>query len=139
MNLVAEYNGILARLREDLPDVGWYLYITLPSGESRDHLQDTKEIAITQAEEDYNIPPSAWQVTEVIHVYLLNEGTDVWRPVDAVPMGDGIYRIPRNAQIPEDEDWQFLPGTTVRCTLKKLSGGERLTAVEAITPNEPKR
>jgi hypothetical protein len=54
-------------------------------------------------------------------------------------MGDGIYRIPRNAQIPEDEDWQFLPGTTVRCTLKKLSGGERLTAVEAITPNEPKR
>jgi hypothetical protein len=136
MNLVAEHNGILARLREDLPDVGWYLYITLPSGESRDHLQDTKELAITQAEDDYNIPPSAWQVTEVIYVYLLNEGTDVWRPIDAVPMADGLYRIPQNIKISEDEDWQFVPGTTVRCSLRRLSGGDRLIAVEVINQNK---
>lgn len=130
MMLIAEHRGTLARIREDLPDVGWYLYITLPSGESRDHLQDTKEIAITQAEEDYNIPRSAWSETEEIHVYLLNEGTDVWRPVEAIPLGDGIYKIPRDTQTPEDEDWEFSPGMSVRCSLRTLSGGERLTAVK---------
>src|SRR5690606_27558490 len=100
MTLIAEHKKTLARIREDVPEVGCYLYITLPSGESRDHLQDTKEIAITQAEEDYDIPRSSWRETEEIHVCLLNEGTDAWRPVDAIPAGDGIYEIPRGIQMP---------------------------------------
>jgi hypothetical protein len=26
-------------------------------------------------------------------VYLLEEGTDVWRPTEAVPIGDGLFKI----------------------------------------------
>jgi len=136
MNLVAEHNGILARIREDLPDIGWYLYVTLPSGESRDYLQDTKEIAISQAAEDYGIPASAWQATDEIHVYLRNEGTDVWRPVDAIRLGEGLFKIPGDTRLPDYEDWEFQPGSVVRCVARKLSGGVRLTAIEAEEPNK---
>ena len=136
MTLVAEHNGILARIRQDLPDVGWYLYVTLPTGESRDHLQDKKEIAISQAEEDYGIPCTAWHATEEIYIYLLNEGTDVWRPVDAISLGEGIYQIPKDTQVPEDEEWEFLPGATVHCAVKKISGGDCITAIEAQEQNK---
>jgi hypothetical protein len=30
--------------------------------------------------------------TETVHVYLLDEATDVWLAVQAVPLGDGRYR-----------------------------------------------
>ena len=131
MTLVAEHNGILARIREDLPDVGCYLYIMLPTGKSKDHLQDTKEIAILQAEKEYDIPRTAWHQTQEIYIYLLNEGTDAWRPVDAIVLGEGIYEIPRDAIVPEDEDWEFLPGSMVRCAIKRLSGRDCMTAIEA--------
>lgn len=135
MTLVADHNSIVARIREDLPSVGWYLYVTLPSGDSRDHLQDTKENAISQAEEDYGIPASAWQMTDEIHVYLRNEGTDVWRPVDAISFGDGHYKIPDDVCMPDDEEWEFHPGSVVRCEAKKLSGGVRLIAIGAQEQN----
>lgn len=131
MTLVAEHNGTFARIREDRPDVGCCLCISFPSGESRDHLQDTKEIAILQAEEDYGVPGSAWQITEEIHVHLKDEGTDVWRPVDAIGLNEGIYQIPSGTRVPDDENWEFLPGTIVRCVTKELSDGVRLVAIEA--------
>ncbi len=132
MTLVAEYKGTSARIVHDHPDVGWYLYVSLPSGQTRDHLQDRIDIAISQAEEDYGIPTTAWHITEEIHIYLKDEGTQVWRPVEAIVMGEDLYRIPDNILVPDDEDWEFLPGSVVRCVHKKLSGGVRLAAIEAI-------
>ena len=64
MILKATHRGITAIIVKDRSDIGWYLYISSPSGESRDHLQDAKEIVISQDEEDYNIPSSAWKITE---------------------------------------------------------------------------
>jgi hypothetical protein len=131
MTLIAEHQGTTGRIVQDRPDVGWYLYISLPTGQSRDHLQDTKEIAVSQAEEEYGIPSSAWLITEQIHIYLKDEGVNVWRPVDAIRLDDDLYKIPDDTLVPDDEDWQFLPGTVVRCVAKELSGGFRLVAIEA--------
>jgi hypothetical protein len=63
-----------------------------------------------------------------IFVPLLNEGTDVWRPVKATLISPNTYRI--DGEIPDDEDWAFLPGAVVRCIEKTFTGGNvALTAV----------
>ena len=47
-----------------------------------------------------------------IFVYLLGEGTDVWRPTDAVSIGDGLFKIlPTPGYDTEDEVWEFPPGS----------------------------
>jgi hypothetical protein len=66
-----------------------------------------------------------------IYVALLGEGTEVWRPVQALLTGDCVYLL--QGQIPSGESWQFSPGTHVRCEERVFSGGERgMVAVEAI-------
>jgi hypothetical protein len=50
-----------------------------------------------------------------IYVYLLNEGVDVWRPVDAVQVNENVYRIVARNPDPEDEQWEFNFGDLVRC------------------------
>jgi hypothetical protein len=67
---------------------------------------------------------------ETIYVYLLNERTDVWRPVQAERISDSIFKIPDTAAIPEYEEWMFKPGDTVRCQSKDLSEGACLVAIE---------
>jgi hypothetical protein len=57
-----------------------------------------------------------------IYVELLDEGTSVWRPVEATEEGDGLYRIIKPNPIPEGEHWQFPLGAVVRC---KRTGSER--------------
>ena len=42
---------------------------------------------------------------------LLNEGTDVWRPVKALKLGETRYRVTDEAS--EDEEWLFVSGTIV--------------------------
>lgn len=66
-----------------------------------------------------------------IYVYLLDEGTDCWRPVSAEHIRDDVYQISGEAPDPENEKWEFLPGAVVRCRQQKLSGGECLVACEA--------
>ena len=63
-----------------------------------------------------------------IYMPLLNEGVDVWRPVEATHLGGDRYRI--DDQVPSEEEWAFAPGSIVRCELKTLSEGEALAAVE---------
>lgn len=67
-----------------------------------------------------------------IYVYLLNEATDVWRPVQAEILGNQLFRIISENLAGEDECWQFSSGTTVRCETKVLSDGAVLAAVEAM-------
>lgn len=68
-----------------------------------------------------------------IHIYLLDEGVDVWRPVSAEFICDNIYKIVETP--PNDtEKWEFVCGDTVRCRQKSFSDGKTgLVAYEKIT------
>ena len=68
-----------------------------------------------------------------IYVPLLDEGTEVWRPVEAIKIGEGIYRIVSDNQKPDDELWKYVTGDIVRCIRQMLSSGfESIVAIEKI-------
>jgi hypothetical protein len=69
------------------------------------------------------------ETLDEIYVALLDEGTDVWRPVKAVVLGESFYRIVSENLDPEDELWEFTTGEIVRCEQKKLHRGVCLVAV----------
>jgi hypothetical protein len=62
-----------------------------------------------------------------IYVELLEEGVEVYRPVDAVREADGTHRLPASQDDP-DEVWAFPPGSRVFCAPKKLCEGTFLVA-----------
>jgi hypothetical protein len=70
---------------------------------------------------------------ETIYVYLLDEGTDVWRPVDADHVSGNKYRILSVNPDPDDEHWQFNAGDVVATEMRELSGGLCLVAVSSDT------
>jgi hypothetical protein len=75
------------------------------------------------------MPSSAENLT--IYVQLLNEGTTCWRPTEALNLGNGLFKLlPTPGYDPTDEEWEFLPGSVVRCEIQQLSGGEALVAVK---------
>jgi hypothetical protein len=65
---------------------------------------------------------------ETIFVYLQDEGTDVWAPMDAEFVRDDVYRITND----RGENGQFKIGNLVKCRLQKLSGGQCLVASELV-------
>ena len=68
-----------------------------------------------------------------IYVNLLDEGTDVRYPVEAVPLSDYVYRIVGVNPDPDDLHWAFDTGTTVRCRPTVTSEGETiLVAFEEV-------
>jgi hypothetical protein len=69
-----------------------------------------------------------------IFVRLLDEGVDVWRPVQAVRLRGSIYRILDQPYDRETERWEFAPGAEVVCELIPSSDVEILAAVR--TPTE---
>jgi|KBSMisStandDraft_5_1062788.scaffolds.fasta_scaffold1325115_1 hypothetical protein len=62
-------------------------------------------------------------LSETIHVPLLDEGTEVWRPVPAEPSLDGTFRI--LGEMPDDEEWAFKPGELVVVRQHVFSDGKR--------------
>ena len=64
--------------------------------------------------------------TEQIYVELLDEGVQVWAPVNARKLADDVFQLPEVS--PPDQIWAFAPGTFVRC--ESTSTG--LVAVEAV-------
>lgn len=75
--------------------------------------------------------------TETLYVFLVGEGVDVWRPVEAIPLGDGYYQLPANPD-PEDECWEFAGGSTVVAELRNVGGDTRLVAVAQAAPPRPR-
>jgi hypothetical protein len=72
--------------------------------------------------------------TEELYVALLDEGIDVWRPTQAEKLPDGSYKLlPTPDYDPEDEKWEFPPGSQVIAERKQLSSGNVLTAVRLVT------
>lgn len=60
-----------------------------------------------------------------IYVQLLNEGTKVYRPAPAFSVGPNVVIILLpDTYDPEDEEWEFKPGTTVRTRPQTFSDGE---------------
>jgi hypothetical protein len=66
-----------------------------------------------------------------IFVRLLDEGTDVSRPTDALDLGNGLFKIlPIPNYDPEEEIWEFPPGSVVRSERRQSEAGEYLLAVK---------
>jgi len=66
-----------------------------------------------------------------IYMPLINEGTDVWRPVEAIKITDLGYMVTEKA--PAGEEWAFEPGHILRCEERQLSSGTQLVAVAKAT------
>lgn len=63
-----------------------------------------------------------------IFVRLLDEGVDVWRPVEAERIYDDVYVIAEQPYAREIERWEFEPGEEVACELIDSSDGRILAA-----------
>ena len=67
-----------------------------------------------------------------IYIRLLDEGTEVFRPTEALDLGDGLFRVLPTADYDsEDETWEFPPGSVVRSKRRRDNSGEYLLAVRA--------
>ena len=68
---------------------------------------------------------------DTIYVALLDEGIDVWRPVEAQRLSPDTYLIVDKDYDPRAERWEFEPGTVVRCRKENRDGRQLLVATEA--------
>ncbi len=67
---------------------------------------------------------------KIIYIQLLDEGTKAYRPVPAVELENNIYKLKgHDIYDPEDEAWEFKPGTHVVVEERKLDGDLVLVAV----------
>jgi len=67
----------------------------------------------------------------MIYVALTNGGTPVWRAVPAEEVAEGEFVL--GGTMPDDEHWEFEPGTCVRCEERTFSDGSRgLVAVDRV-------
>jgi hypothetical protein len=65
----------------------------------------------------------------VVYIPLLNEGTDVLRPTTGVVLGPDTVRVLPTADYdPAAEQWEFPPGSQVRCVTERRGGREVLVA-----------
>ncbi len=74
-----------------------------------------------------------------IYVGLLDEGVEVWRPVQTEHVYGNVYRILDQPYDREIEAWQFEPGDTVVCELIESADGPILAATGKAgrSPNGP--
>ncbi len=70
----------------------------------------------------------------IIYVLLHEDSIDMFRPTEAIDLGSGLYKIlPTPDYNPEFENWQFVPGTIVKCELRSFKGGENvLVAIQKV-------
>jgi hypothetical protein len=68
---------------------------------------------------------------DTIYVALLDEGIDVWRPVEAERLARDRYLIIDQNYDRGIERWEFEPGTIVRCRKEKRDGRSILVATAA--------
>lgn len=75
------------------------------------------------------------QITKVA-VRLLEEGVNAARWVPAKKLKENIYKLfPTQNYDPEDETWEFLPGSIVRCEVSDEFAEPCLLAVEKMEEN----
>ena len=65
-----------------------------------------------------------------IYVRLLDEGTDCTRPTQGIVLEDGLIQLlPTDNYDPDDEHWEFLPGSIVRAKEVRNADASYLIAV----------
>lgn len=65
-----------------------------------------------------------------VYVRLLEEGTEVSRPVKALSLREGLYKIlPTQDYNPESEKWEFPPGSVVRIAEQTKDGKQYFLAL----------
>ncbi len=68
-----------------------------------------------------------------IYIPLLNEGTDVIRPTTGLVVSQGVIQVEPTADYdPELEEWEYPPGTRVRCAREFRGGNEVLVARQRV-------
>jgi hypothetical protein len=68
-----------------------------------------------------------------IYVPLLNEGTEVMRPTTGLVLAPDVIEVqPTRDYDPTSEDWQFPPGTKVKCVPEMRAGRQLLVARQRI-------
>src|SRR5438132_439283 len=68
--------------------------------------------------------------TRTVYVELFDEAVDTWRPVEAVEVEPGRFRL--EGPVPEVERWAFPAGSVVECEVRELSQGPALVAARLI-------
>lgn len=69
----------------------------------------------------------------IIYVQLLEEGTKVYRPVPACKIENNLYEVGGfEIYDPEDEIWEFTPGTCVLVKEQSLDGKNVLVAIQEV-------
>jgi len=69
-------------------------------------------------------------MTEQVYLQLIDEGTEVWRPVPAWRIDERRLILLRTADYDAGvETWAFAPGTVVVATHRDI-GGQRVLAVD---------
>jgi len=74
---------------------------------------------------DYERVDAALSTT--IYVKMLDEGTDVWRPVVADKVSEDVFRLVGTHD--DSEEWEFPTGSLVRVENRKMSSGMSIVAV----------
>ena len=75
---------------------------------------------------------TASNIRTIIYVRLLDEGTQVSRATEALALGAGIFKILATPDyVPEEEKWEFPPGSIVRRSKVQDSDGEYWLAVSS--------
>jgi hypothetical protein len=66
-----------------------------------------------------------------LHVRILNQGTEVFRPTRGLKLGGGLFKLVPSADYdPRLETWEHLPGATVRVVLHHGRTGDFPIAVK---------
>lgn len=74
-----------------------------------------------------------------IYVRLLDEGTETFTGALAKPIGSALYEIVATDHYdPEDQQWEFLPGTKVRLEEVTVSADGKPQTVLAATHPDPR-
>lgn len=63
MKYIARQNKLRFEIEDDLPEVGWYLYVFDDSNTCiKDYLQDSKQSAMDFALEEFSVPINSWTI-----------------------------------------------------------------------------
>ena len=74
-----------------------------------------------------------------IYVNLLGEGTPCSRPTQAQVLENGLFKLlPTENYDPDDEHWEFPPGTVVRGLEIRHEGKSYLLAITPESDRPPK-
>jgi hypothetical protein len=67
-----------------------------------------------------------------VFVRLLEEGTEVSRPTEALELGNGLFKLLPTADYdPQAEVWEFPPGSIIRCASRRDDSGEYVIAIQS--------